>query len=122
MKPFNLEQALSGKPVVRRDGVKIVQLVHMPTASTMYMRIIAVDENGYQKFYDESGTPVGSMESDRQLQLLMAPETVTVWMNIYKGDEAYGLRCCLFNETEAQALAHKMPKDFIKTISITIEI
>lgn len=119
MKPFNLEQALAGKPVVTLEGTKIIHIHHMPMVGG-WAKVVAVDENGIVRLYDEQGAAIPM--ADRSLGLFMAPETVTVWLNIYKGDEAYGLRCCLFNETEAQALAHKMPKDFIKTISITIEI
>lgn len=82
MKPFDLQAALAGAPVVTKTGIKVLAIAHLPQASLSFMRVYAVLEglhgNNVQS-YDESGH-VGSGHFD----LFMAPKRKTLYINIWK--------------------------------------
>ena len=78
MKPFNLQEALAGKPVVTRDGRKVEQLFYLDKAENEFKLRAVVDgsitaytDNGC--FYSEVIT-----ESD----LFMAPEKREYWAGV----------------------------------------
>lgn len=74
MKPFNLEQALNGAPVITRNGLKIVQLFHATEIARCGERnnLLAVDERGrYDWLF-----PTGHFHEDQEespADLFMAP-------------------------------------------------
>ena len=79
MKPFNLEEALAGKPVVTRDGLKVIQL-HLFECDLRFP-LGAVIENGNCIFgFKKDGTWT-NVPSD--YDLFMASPEKTVWVNLY---------------------------------------
>ena len=54
LKPFDLKEALAGKPVRMRNGVKIIQIFHADKALSS-MQVIAVTEARSIWMYDISG-------------------------------------------------------------------
>lgn len=80
MKPFNLEEALAGKPVVMRDGRKVQRIVHLPELRG-YPLVAVID--GELKFYTDSGEHICSSASD----LLMdddPPKKCVGWVNLWR--------------------------------------
>lgn len=100
LKPFNLERALAGDPVVTRIGAQVHNIAHFPSAH--YGRIVAQiddDNNPPSLFYpDGSYSNGGTSVND----LFMAPKTRTVWVNLYiTTDGNYGKMSKWNTEQEA---------------------
>lgn len=80
LKPFNLERALAGDPVVTRDGRPVTQLTYFRARNTTY-KLIGVVDDDVESWSDrgETWSKGGITNSD----LFMAPKTRTVWVNLY---------------------------------------
>ena len=78
-RPFNLEEALAGKPVVTRDGRKVSEFYHFKTQTTPYSVSAVIDGSRYG--YSIDGRYHPSDESN--LDLFMRPEKRSFWTNIY---------------------------------------
>jgi hypothetical protein len=118
MKPFNLEDALAGKPVVTRDGVKVEQInlftgsTHMfPLFAVIDGRITSFNENGRENMYNESKN-----------DLFMVTEKITKWVNVFR--VAYEDRYNVGDMYDTEEKAKEMGKnvDLIATVPITFEI
>lgn len=80
MKPFNLEQALAGEPVVTRAGKPVTQLTKFDSNDSA-MPLRGVTENKIQAW-----SSVGLYSSgESRYDLFMATKKRTVWVNIYPG-------------------------------------
>lgn len=79
-KPFDLEAAKAGAPIITRSGVPVRFVEHLPKATEGFQIIVIAEEmyvytyydNG--KMYDETG--------DDPMDLFMAPVKRTVWVNL----------------------------------------
>lgn len=82
MKPFNLKDALAGKPVVTRDGRKVEGLTHFPTLKKDYnsLPLVGVVE-GYMRFWSDT---VPSLGSGNPIDLFMVGTKKTMWGNVYR--------------------------------------
>lgn len=79
MKPFNLERALAGDPVMTRDGRPVTQLTFFKDA--MGDTIAGILE-GYIELWREDGYYHTMDRGDKDL--FMAPKTKEGWINIYQ--------------------------------------
>ena len=70
MKPFNLEQALTGAPVITRDGTKVIHLFIVPEENPEH-RLFAVLKDGVIITLHEDGKYYD--HKDYYLDLFMAP-------------------------------------------------
>ena len=84
MKPFDLEAAKRGEPIVCRDGTPAKFIAHVPEAHPTQRLVVLIGENilGYL----ESGSWTGVNEDDTDL--FMAPKKRTVWVNFYPSNRA----------------------------------
>lgn len=57
MKPFNLKEALAGKPVVTREGVTVTNVSHLTDTKKPYFKVVAVVD-GDPTFYHEDGIQI----------------------------------------------------------------
>jgi len=80
-KPFNLQAALDGAPVMTVNGLKVVRIVHFPSA-TKNSRVVALLEHGQVCTYHEHGNHCANITSD--IDLVMVTTTKTGWVNVYK--------------------------------------
>lgn len=103
MKPFNLVDALAGKPVMTREGRKVVRIFYAEEACEN-SQVICVFETGAVFPYYKDGTYTNSSSAH---ELVMAPTKKEGWINVY-------------NVTEEAALANKV-FDCITTIKIEWE-
>jgi hypothetical protein len=80
VKPFNLEQALAGKPVVTRNGREVIHLQQFPIKGT-YPLIGLVQGNSEVSAWRIDGTisPYGASVDD----LVMPVTKKTLWLNVY---------------------------------------
>jgi hypothetical protein len=77
-KPFNLAEAIAGKPVVTRDGKKTIFVQHNANSDGIYTLFFRVIGSGQQvpcSFTEEGKYSVSVRES--RYDLLMAPDLST---------------------------------------------
>lgn len=87
MKPFNLERALAGDPVVTQSGIKVAKLHLVPEEFDAYAPLHVLLENGETFSVHRNGSPVG-VRTDK---LYMESVKKKMWANIYKDpDVSYG--------------------------------
>lgn len=80
MKPFDLEAAKRGEPLITREGKTIEFVGRSETKSGP--KIICTIDSCFTSHYDNGAYFEGGREG--RLDLFMAPKKRTVWVNIYK--------------------------------------
>lgn len=113
MKPFNLEQALAGAPVVNRKGRKIIQLFHATEIARCGERnnLLGVDEHGGYNWY----FPEGHFHKDHsksQEDLFMAPTKCKGYLRLYEYPSENVRLCsyvCPTREAAEQARGYRGP-------------
>lgn len=80
MKPFDLEAAKRGEPIVTRDGRAVSFVAYLPTLKKACHRVIVTDGDTIQ-CCDERGNAIDYGPHD--WDLFMAPRKRTVWVNVY---------------------------------------
>lgn len=81
MKPFNLADALAGKPVMTQDGRKVVRIFYAEEANAN-SKVICILECGTLYPYYEDGTYTEYASS--LYDLVMAPQKKEGWINLYQ--------------------------------------
>jgi hypothetical protein len=80
MKPFNLQQALAGAPVVTRDGRKVEELHYFKNVTKGDFPIVGVIDGRLESFTESGNFNVSNIsESD----LFMAPVKVKMLAQMY---------------------------------------
>ncbi len=81
MKPFDLEAAKRGEPIVTRDGRSVVFVAHDPSFTETHRVIVRVEGTGSPRCYAESGEYYKNYSDD--LDLFMVPRKRTAYVNVY---------------------------------------
>lgn len=81
MKPFSLEAAKRGEPIVCRDGTPAKFIAYVPEARPAYRVVVLVDDLVAAKCADGRHWP----DSDSNNDIFMAPKKRTIWINAYWG-------------------------------------
>ena len=89
MKPFNLEQALAGAPVITRDGRKVTELYYLSTATKVFQPVVAVVD-GCISTHRVNGNYYGDETLQTNNDLVMASPAGGFWLNVYPYDECGG--------------------------------
>ena len=79
MKPFNLEKALAGAPVITREGRKVVRIFYAEEACEN-SQVICVFETGAVFPYYKDGTYTNSSSAH---ELVMAPTKKEGWVVMF---------------------------------------
>jgi hypothetical protein len=80
MKPFDLEAAKRGDPLVTRDGRKAQFIAHAPKAASMYRVVALIEAEEMPYLFGENGHfREGSIVHD----LFMAPKKRTVFVQVF---------------------------------------
>ena len=95
MKPFDLEVAKAGAPLVTRDGRPAKFIAHVAEAHLSQRLLVLIDGGVYTKF--ESGKYSNSPAHVSHHDLFMAPVKRTVWVNLYE------YRTAVWHDTEKEA-------------------
>ena len=95
MKPFDLEAAKAGAPLVTRDGQPAKFIAHVAEAQPSQRLVVLIDGGVYTKF--ESGGYSKSPAHVSPNDLFMAPVKRTVWVNLYTQHTA------VWHDTEEEA-------------------
>lgn len=80
MKPFDLEKALAGEPVVTRNGARVTKICVFEDVKDSYPVITSI--NGRIRSFTSKGAYVND-DSTSPYDLFMAPKKRTVWVNLY---------------------------------------
>ena len=83
MKPFNLQAAIDGEPIVCRDGTRAEFIAHIPEADDSYERVVFFCD-GSVWLCDESGRTVRDIDGECSTDLFMKSAKLVVWVNIYE--------------------------------------
>lgn len=120
MKPFNLQEALEGKPIVTRDGRKIIECHYFKYINKSLFPIYAIfeGESSTRTFTINGECNYGSESSH---DLFMYEEPRTYFVNVYKDLDGVPYTCHKMHDFLFDALTNK-DKDvsYVKTIEITI--
>lgn len=116
MKPFDLEQALAGKPVVTRNGLPVPDVHLFGNASGKFC-VGAVIKGEVFLFTLEGKT---SLSGESELDLLMSPEKRMVWLNIFDDLKTLEYIAVGFNSRES---AGKDPSSrYARFVAIPVEV
>ena len=121
MKPFNLEQALAGKPVTTRDGRVVTQIT-----KNDYVLSAVVDKNEDESqvhTFTIEGYLVSSKEPSSK-DLCMSGENVTKYM-IFDNLGRYAMTNGLFQDSKSAVTTMKelgyVPQDY-QVVAVEVEV
>ena len=114
MKPFDLEAAKRGDPIITRDGREVKFIAYVPEAKKSD-QVIVWDHRDITCHYDD-GRFSRYDTSDRDLY--MAPKKHTVWVNLYSDGEAF----YHYTQAEADDLDSGAKEDRIGGKAYSVEI
>lgn len=118
MKPFDLQRAIAGDPLVTRGGITARFVAHVPECDHSYRVIAIVEGDGATTAYGEDGRMWRG--EDRHYDLMMAPKKRTVWVNLYRRGA-----CTEAAWHDAESIAHLMTEgceDLLVARAVPIEI
>jgi len=106
MKPFNLEEAKAGKPIVTRDGRKAKFIAHVPEAAE-HSRVLFL-QNGHIYARAETGGYDGVSKTDKDLFMAEPPKVKREgWVNVYKTTGRLPRTGLIYETPESAILAAK---------------
>ena len=112
-KPFNLQAAIAGEPIVTRDGRKARFIAHIPEAESAYRVIAYVEgETRSDEWHDNGEFLKGEVCDD---DLFMEVNTRTVYVNFYTSGGA------LWFSTEQEAVNDAVGTNIAIAIPVEIE-
>lgn len=80
MKPFDLEAAKDGDPIVCRDGTPAKFIAHVPEAREPNRLVVLINETVVVCYENGSRNSYGNASFS---DLFMAPKKRTMWVNLY---------------------------------------
>ena len=80
MKPFDLERAKAGDPIVTRDGRNARFIAYIPEAGESYRVVVLIEGKETPCLLDENGRRQYTHDN---AQLFMAPTKRDGWVNVY---------------------------------------
>jgi len=119
MEKFNLERALTGEPVVTRDGREVTEIHFFKTYQGDYPLIAVIDEN--QEAFTKDGFFASSRE-ECESDLFMKPKVVEGWFNVYVSLSNQIFISHTYSSEEKAKSSIIEPSAYIKTIKITNEM
>ncbi len=129
MKPFDLEKALAGEPVITRDGKQIKEIIRFNNITDNELpKIYALIDDGtnidnelVESFHD-CGTWLLGTDSDHDL--FMAQKTKKLYINLYRYPDGITVTDHHPYDTHDEALhfaENHRPEHFLKVIEVEIE-
>ena len=115
LKPFDLQAALAGKPVVTRDGQPVKIAGYNEDAQSNHHIVGWVD--GHLCAWDSSGKVSSNNKKEDEDDLFMAPEKREVWVCLYRLGDSFGLGQSS-TKRGAEAAAHGSKGEVITTVKI----
>ena len=103
MKPFDLQKALAGEPVVTRDGHKVIDIHYFEKVTGPYSIAAYVEgDDEFQMF-----TKKGNFQSRGETHFFdLFMDEPTKWVNIYYNEHLNHVTTGAIYETEEEAQKH----------------
>jgi hypothetical protein len=123
-KPFNLEEALAGKPVETRDGRKVLEIVLLKTKGTVYPVVVIVEGLGSSPLcYSRSGKYYVGNTLHSDLDLVMKSITVTRYVTVYQNSPNVFSNGNMYDTKElAEQAALTRNSTYVGAFPITFEV
>ena len=121
MKPFDLQKALAGEPVVTRDGREVTQVTSFNAKSAFCLAAVV---DGAIVNFTWNGKHSLSSESNHDLFMVAKTVKKEGWVNVYTPDVGYTqvARTSHVYETEREARSSIVPLGiYIATVKIEWE-
>jgi hypothetical protein len=96
MKPFDLEAAKRGKPVVTRDGRKVIDLHHFEHDKSELCLCVHIEGEGSPDWFHANGRD--NLSDEDPSDLFMESKKRTVYINIWRDSNQ-----AVFHDDSAQA-------------------
>lgn len=117
-KPFNLEEALAGKPVVTRDGQQVKKITRFDVNQTNPYSVYGLVGDIIGN-WTESGKYVAGTPSENPLDLFIETEAICIWVNVRKKRDRLFVEHYYLEEEAVENARDTSGFTFIKTIKIT---
>lgn len=120
MKEFNLEKALAGESVITRDGKAVTQITKFDNVTITPYSICGVVDGSLEN-WDTNGEYNATQDIENSLDLFMAEEKKSIWINVWKHVKDGSLSASIHSRKDKcdmeidELLSHTL----IKTIEIT---
>jgi hypothetical protein len=114
-KPFNLEDAKAGMPVVTREGLKVLELHHFTTEEVQYCVAAMVEGHGL-KLFTEHG--LLEVEAWSPLDLFMTTVDKQVFVNFYDD----GIATYFDTEEQARRVGTSNDNAFLVAAAIPVTL
>lgn len=117
LKQFDLEKALSGEPVVTRNGLTVSEIIVLKSIPNEY-KVVGVI-NGTAYFFSPSGEFI--KDGIGGPHLFMAPVKHQEWVNIYKSDNkcGYELGPTIYRTENEAKIGSVKEFNYITTVKIS---
>lgn len=117
MKPFDLEAAKAGAPLITRGGFRVTFGCHFPQIKDFESIACLVEGDREIKKFSITGSYRANVK-DHLFDLFMAPQKVTRWVNFYKkGSNAL----CFESASEAKVSADTCNPDRLLAVAVKVE-
>jgi hypothetical protein len=119
MKPFDLQHAIAGDPLITRDGRNARMIALVPTCAPE-RRVIAIIEGADRvSDYTETGCRIHEGYADSE-DLFTAPKKRTVYVNLY--EKRHGRGEAFYHDTEEHARIYRDDSRVVIAVAVPIEI
>lgn len=119
MKPFNLEAAKAGEPLVTRDGRAAVCVGHGPR-NLRYPVVAHIQGNENLSTHGEDGSLYSTSETPDDL--FMAPKTRTAYVNIYDSRLQSGKGSTAAAFDTAEAAANNATNNGVRLLAVAVPV
>lgn len=122
MKPFDLERALAGDPVITRGGEEVDEIFFSEKSGVHHPVLAHIKGHfGFKAFYKD-GRHCGEQVREGKYDLFMAPKITRMWINIYRDCHGNYYSGHPINTTEeAEEIASRNKRKMVKTVLVEIE-
>jgi hypothetical protein len=119
MKPFDLEKALAGEPVVTRSGSEVLDIAYFPNKEGIYKVCAIID--GDTEWYTTDGNYYQD-KTESYSDLFIKEPLIESWVNLYQSGSEIITGASYKTEELAKQMIKSTTVDYIKTIKITNEL
>lgn len=121
MKPFDLEKAKAGAPVITRDG-REARIICFDAKQEDPLIVLVTNKSGFENDYSYLENGRYQITKENPLDLFMKPIKRTYYFNVFKHQSGVIYAGHTRNSlNEAIACAKGVEAELIKTVSIEIE-
>jgi len=119
MKPFDLEAAKRGDPIVTREGTEAKLIAYVPELGELHRVLYTVPNNDYALSCTEDGRHYTNSQSG--YDLFMAPKKRTVWVNFYSATDGLYWSNTFLTKEKADYPPHQNGRVGSKAYPVEIE-